>query len=281
VVRSAAGGDSPVAGPDRPTAGRPLQVWAYIISWTGREDAARHIAARLVGEVDRLTVVYSNASGSTASGPGTWQQVPDEYFYGRKFEASLAAFAGDVMLQIQADASIDDWAGLAARCRHVFSTRPAVGVWSPHVDYSWWSLPVTDVARDADGLHQVTLTDSVVWAISRDVCDRLRMLDYGVNKYGWGIDIAAALFSHNHGLDVLLDTTVQVAHPSTTAYSEAEAEAAMGDFFNGLTACERRTFALLKAHHRLRREEIARLERPDVPPGRLASLMERVKRLVR
>jgi hypothetical protein len=278
-VRSAAGGDASPTRSGLPAARPPLRIWAYIISWTGREEAARHIAERLVEHVDRLTVVYSNAAGTPASGPGIWQQVPDEYFYGKKFETSLLAFSGDVMLQVQADASIDDWGRLAARCRHVFSTRPALGVWSPDVDYSWWSLPVIDIAADADGLHQVTLTDSVVWALSRDVCDRLRALDYDRNKYGWGIDIAAALFSHNHGLDVLLDTTVPVAHPSTTAYSEAEAEAAMADFFSGLTASEQRTFALLKAHHQLRRNALAPPEEPDVPPGLLASLVERVKRL--
>jgi hypothetical protein len=47
--------------------------------------------------VDRVTVIYSDRDNLEVSGAGQWLQVPDEWFYGRKFKAILDHFAGTIL----------------------------------------------------------------------------------------------------------------------------------------------------------------------------------------
>ena len=57
-----------------------MNIHAFIICWTGMEDNARHIASAIEHEVEQLTVIYSNQSGTIEAGAGHWVQVPDEWF---------------------------------------------------------------------------------------------------------------------------------------------------------------------------------------------------------
>lgn len=217
-------------------------VHAYVISWTGFEERARAIAAALDGHVERLVVVYSNAEEAPASGAGTWIQVPNSEFYGGKFATSLDDFDGDVMLQIQADASCERWDLLVARCRERFAQRDALDVWSPLVDFSPLPVGLTGLEALDDGLHLVAMTDAVVWAMSREICDWLRTLELRGNTYGWGLDAATAARAHSRGREVVVDTTVAVDHPRGTSYRSDVALELMGDFLaRALSPGEART----------------------------------------
>ena len=89
-----------------------------VVSWQGHAERSRHIARQIAGLPGvRLRVIYSNAEGERENGPGTWQQVPDDHFFGRKFAAALRDFDGDVLLLVQADALCTDWPAIVARCR--------------------------------------------------------------------------------------------------------------------------------------------------------------------
>ncbi len=196
-------------------------VWAYVIGWTGHEEHARQIAAAIEDHVDRLVVVYSHRSGTPHSGAGEWRQVSDDLYYGGKFATALDDFDGDVMLHVQADASAD-WPRLAGACRDAFATREGLGVWSPVIDYSPMSVETTSV-RVVDGMHRVAVTDSVVWALSREVCDWFRTLDPGANTYGFGFEGVAAAHCHVAGLEVVVDPSVPVKHPRSRGYDSTRA----------------------------------------------------------
>ena len=146
-------------------------------------------------------------------------QVPDDWFYGRKFEAILDRFTGSVLLQIAADVSCRNWPGLVRRMTDQFR-RMDVGVWSPLIPVSGNSLKKVSIGPVHDGSpHLVTATDSIVWAMRADVAERMRHLDYLCNNFGWGIDLAAALHSHATGKLVLMDTGIEVQHPPDRGYN--------------------------------------------------------------
>lgn len=213
---------------------------AFIISWTGKEENARKIAAEVVDKVDRLFVIYSNATNTPTDGAGEWVQVPDAWFYGKKFEACLQRLSGDLMLQIQADASCDDWGRLIERCRTCFREREQLAVWAPEVDYTPYPLSRVKIieAGPAELVH-VAQTDGIVWTLSRDVCERLRDYDYDVNHFGWGMDWASVCYAYANDREVLVDAAIHVDHPKTRGYKGDDARRQMHLFLEQMTGRER------------------------------------------
>ena len=215
-----------------------MQVEPYIISWTGQHDNAAAIARALAGTVDHVAVIYSDRDGKKVSGPGSWVQVPDNWFYGRKFKAIADRFQGDILLQITADVTCNDWPGLI-RCMTRRFLEMNVGVWSPHISFAGNSLRKVSIGSICEPtLHLVTTTDSIVWAMSADVVGRMRRLDYDCNNIGWGIDIAAAMHSHATSKLVLMDAGVQVQHPPGRGYQRKLARRQCRVFLGQLSARE-------------------------------------------
>jgi hypothetical protein len=253
-------------------------VEAFVISWTGFADSARTIAGSLSPLVDRVTVVYSNREGTTETGPGDWVQVPDAYFYSKKFETCLEHFTGEVMLQVQADASCDDWPALISALESAFE-RPTMGVWSPVVDFSGWPLDRVALTPMSESLTYVATTDSVVWGLSAQVCSRLHELDYDLDPfgYGYGIDIAASAIAFSRGGEVVMDSRVFVSHPHGTAYDRNAADAGSQFFLAQLSHAETRYLVLLQVIFKARnREESAVAE-----VRRLVSRLPGVRRAMR
>lgn len=165
--------------------------------------------------------------------------MPDELYYGGKCAKALEFNTADIHLQIQADASCADWAGLVRRCRTVHTEIPAVGVWAPEVDYTFWHSSSVTLSRWKTGeLRVVAQTDSIVWSLSRQVVSRLRVLDFTANTFGWGIDWAAVAYALSHGLLAVRDPSVQVHHPRGTGYDSDLAARQMQLFLEQLTPQE-------------------------------------------
>src|SRR5579859_2995411 len=131
-----------------------LRIHAFIISWEGHRDKAAKIAASLKDATSFLTVIYSNRANEPEEGPGEWIKVPDDYFYGRKFRSCLDRFRGDIMLQIQADAESDDWLEVIRSIEHCYSAIPKLEIWSPEVDYSYWTTQKVSIGQTRlPGVH--------------------------------------------------------------------------------------------------------------------------------
>ncbi|WGW06062.1 glycosyltransferase [Tropicibacter oceani] len=205
---------------------------AVIISWQGQHEQALEIARQLDGHVDRLSVIYSNAANTPEDGPGTWVQVPQSWFFGRKFKAALDLVApGDIQLQIQADVSHDDWPALIADCAAAFSRHPAVGVWAPDLTWTPWPTPlVQNGTLPGSDLVRVAQTDGVVWALGPAVLAAMRGLDYDNNNLGWGIDWVALCHARRLGLEAVRDTRHRVHHPESRGYHGGEAAQHMKAF---------------------------------------------------
>lgn len=240
---------------------------AFIISWSGTEDRARMIAASVVGEVDSLTVIYSNTSDTDLIGPGDWVRVPDEWFYGRKFRACLERHGAGIMLQIQADAECDDWPDLIRKCRVAHASDSTLGIWAPDIRFTPWESALVDIDQaHEDDVVPVAQTDGIVWSIVEPIVSRLRLLDYEQNNLGWGIDWIAGCCARVSNLRVLRDRSILVRHPPGAGYSRDEARQQMDVFLRQMTSQERDQFLLLNSLVELRARQ-----RGEVPLKRVGS----------
>lgn len=221
-----------------------------VIGWEGHIDAARHIAGRLASVPGvRLLVVYSNAAESAEAGPGEWLQLPNDRFFGAKFERALSVVdRGDLMI-VQADASCADWPGVVARYRECRARRPRLGLWAPTVSYTPWTPRSVDIlALPDEGLTHVAHTDGIVLAFTAPVLDRLRALDYRANHIGWGIDWIAICHCLTHGLDVVRDDRIHIHHPRGRGYNTREATRQWLAFMAQTTESERCMFEIIKRY---------------------------------
>jgi len=197
---------------------------AFVFCWPKWESAAHRIAEAVAGQVDHLTVLFKNDTGQDETGPGEWRRIPSERYYGWQFRESLELNRGDVMLHIQADASFGDWPKLVGGCREAFWSKPGIGVWSPDVYHSWYTPRLTQVSTKKDEtLVSVTITDGVVWALSRPVVEAMERLDYSRNNFGWGLTETAAAVAMTNGLAVMMDLSLPVAHPKGSGYNRDKA----------------------------------------------------------
>jgi hypothetical protein len=208
------------------------RIHAVIFCWPGHVEKARAILAGVEKAAERVTVVDS--SEEPAPEDSRWVRLPRDHFYGRLFARALTLFDGDVLLQIQADASTDDWPRLVNTCRTRHAT-PTIGVWSPEIDHTWWPTSRVQLFDWAGaGLTGVVQTDGIVSSMTAPVVNFLSSLDYEQNNLGWGIDWAAAGYAYSAGLYVVRDRAVIVRHPKGSGYRHDEARKGMEDFLTQL-----------------------------------------------
>jgi hypothetical protein len=224
-----------------------MKIHVFIISWSGKHEAAEAIAASCT-EGDYVTVVYSNREEAKEQGSREWLQVPDAYYFGRKFFAALGHFASDadLLFLIQADAETNDWNEVLRRCRLAFSD-PTVGVWAPDVHYSWWSNERVIYGNHPKGAI-VAQTDGIAFAFRRSTVERLRRMDYECNNLGWGVEWAAICHARTEGRLIIRDTTLRIRHPKGSGYDHTAARTQMNEYLAQLTPTERQHFHTLVQH---------------------------------
>jgi hypothetical protein len=195
-----------------------------IISWPGKEENALYIEQVLAKADIDATVIHSLTGPHNVPLPENWVVLGEDAFYGVKFAHSLTLAGDRHMLHIHADTQCDNWVGLVRRCHDLHTTREDLGVWSPNVDWTPFSLSRTHVKDcDSEHLSVVTMVDAIVWSLSKDLVQRLRLIDFTENSHGWRIEMAAASHAHSRGLLVLHDSLFHVDHPRSTGYVRDEA----------------------------------------------------------
>ncbi len=226
------------------------KIHVFVISWVSKHASSIGIAEAIKNHVSRTTIIYSDPD-SELSMPTSCEtvRVSNDWFWGRKFKASLDLCESDLMLVIQGDVSCQDWGAATARVRQAFELNENIGVYAPLVDYSYFDLSRTLIAKMGDsGLSVVALVDGIVFAISRPVAFRLKQLKYEDNKYGWGILWAAVAYAYSHRLIAVLDEGVTVAHPKSRGYDSTSANQQMIQFLQQLSLEERIQLTFLQAH---------------------------------
>jgi hypothetical protein len=213
-----------------------MRIHLFIFCWPGQVENAQRVLLAMRNHAENIHVI--DASGEVEGGAvDGWIPVDTSAYYGHQFREALNRFDGDVLLQVQADASSQDWPRLIAVCRQRYEKIANLGIWGPELDYTWWT---TERARLYDlpgtGLIGVGQTDCIVWALRKDIVAFLKTLNYSDNNLGWGIDWAAIAYAMVNRLFVLRDTTVSVVHPKGSGYGHGDAKLAMAKFLGQLPA---------------------------------------------
>jgi hypothetical protein len=190
-------------------------------------------------------------------------------------------------MHVHADASCEDWGGLVRRCQEVFSLRKTLGVWHPVTIGAPVPEEVTvlpeEFRRDPaeKELIEAVYSDSVVWAFSRQICDRLRGADFAVDHYGWGATDAVSAIAHCRTLDVVVDRAVSVDHPRGTGYSTQAAGDARDHFIRTvLSPDEFVGWQLQGAATSARRDFLTARGAAEAREAELAALRHRVRHLL-
>lgn len=222
-------------------------IEVYIISWTGQHSKAAHVETELARSGVSATVVWSDKNEALQAPSPSWIRVPNSYFFAAKFNHIIRRFRGDVLLMITADGLADNWGAVAGRCRDVFRQYPNLGVWSPLTNYSSWQPKAFSLGNiRGTRLHLMFQTDSIVWAMSAEVVQRMREADYDANTLGWGIDTMACMFCHANDHMVVLDPEIRITHPIGTEYSTVLADQQLREFLKQLSSKEQSTLDALK-----------------------------------
>lgn len=230
-------------------------VQAYIDSWNGRHQEARVIADALSKECF-VTVVHTEPDEHSwpQRGPARWLAVPDDHYFGLKLKRALDEFSGDVFMHVMTDVTCEDWPALVRRCRQVFEQIPELGIWTPQVtgrESPWDFAKTTLHAWPEMGLYLTTQTDQLVWAMHRDVANRMRQLDFSKTNLGWGCDLAAATYCHTHHRLVAQDMNVAIFHDHGTRYSWDKAGEEMWAFLAQLSMPEKMSYEMVRRSFRL------------------------------
>lgn len=230
-------------------------VHVVVISWEGQTQNAQSIAEALAPVVKQgdcaLSVIYSNVAGVPETGAGQWIETPQSWYYGRKFAHALSCMGPDeIMLQIQADATYDDWPALVADCRASFDQHDQLGIWAAELDETPWpTARVQDGGPLDSGLQPVLQTDGVVWALHPQIWNGMTGFDYSVANLGWGIDWIAGLLARKQNRQCVRDPRHIVHHPAGRGYSGAVATQHMKNLFAQLPVQDR--FDILSLHRTL------------------------------
>ncbi len=232
-----------------------LTVHVNVICWHGHCANASKIAREVVPVADQVTIVYSHRRPGTLSNVIQFFETSEDWFFGRKFEVALQMNRCDVMLQIQADAVSESWSDLVLACQRDFLRYKKLGVWGPNVWWTPYPLELVKVGQVIDGgLTPVLQTDGIVWALRRQVLDRLSEFDYSHNNLGWGIDWCAICFAYANALTVARNVSVGVDHPKARGYSSKEAQNEMDLFLDQQTSEEKVLKSLFDEIIRSRRQ---------------------------
>lgn len=101
-------------------------------------------------------------------------------------------------------------------------------------------------------LSIVAQTDFTVFALTREIVDRMRKANYEGNIFGWGIDLMFNYYTYSIGKISVVDKGLLVYHPHTTEYSGEAATPQLVKFLQQLTPAEWTQSVLLHAIIRLR-----------------------------
>lgn len=165
------------------------------------------------------TVIHSLTGTTEIDLPPHWVVLPDTAFYGIKFQKSLELRTGEHMLHIQADANCEDWPGLVRRFVEVLGPGDTIGLWTPEVFFTPFTLRRIKLAAIAKNLFSVGMVDGIVWGMSSLLLNRLGKLDFSGNPLGGGAEVFASAYCRTRGLLLVHDTTFFVSHPRGSGYS--------------------------------------------------------------
>lgn len=221
-----------------------------VISWKGQHQSALGIYRALCETIPDCRIIWSDP-GDAIPFPDDVAHLrrPDDLFWGDKFHAAIASGDPDDLLFAHADCQCGNWISLVQKCRDACGQNKQIAVWAPLVLGT--SMPLVRTAiEDVDppGLKRVAQTDGLVFALRRDIVERMLELDYSKNLYGWGIDWMFNAVAGARGSYAAVDPSVLVRHKVGQGYPEEPAAKQMQQFLTQMTPQETKAYTRLSKH---------------------------------
>jgi hypothetical protein len=218
----------------------PPRVHAIIYSWPAVHRQAFEIAKQINRHVHRASVVACSDTPIQHDASLEVFMLDNSCYFGRQFEKTIEIFEGEVLLQIAADTTTEDWGAVARQCQTRFQSVPNLAIWSPDIDGTTWPNNQVTLYNTSDpNLIGIVQSDCIVWALSHTMVDFLRTLDFSKTPLGWGIDWAAIAHAYANGGRVMRDLSVKIHHTLGTGYNREEANRQKEIFLSTLSENDR------------------------------------------
>lgn len=228
-----------------------LILFVFIISWADQHKNALLIAKEVLDTSAKLTIVYSDPDPNfMIDFPCNLIKRSNDLFWEDKFKSCIDVAGDDGVLIIHSDCYCDDWRYLVNRCRNITLKYKNIGVWAPRIEGTFFDLSVSKIYKiDNSKLAHSALTDGIIFYLSPYVINRMRQVNYGNNKFGWGIDALFCSTSHVNNKLVVIDDAVKVLHPQEiTGYDRNLANLGMREFLKQFSHRERVEYELLRTY---------------------------------
>lgn len=86
-------------------------------------------------------------------------------------------------------------------------------------------------ARLWGGIRSTNFQEGWFHLVPTELLGRICPIDTGINRLGWGLDMALSFFANREGRLILVDSSVRVHHPSGSGYNQDEADRQMKAWF--------------------------------------------------
>ena len=201
-------------------------IHIFIISWKGHHKNATFIANQLNDINDQVSIVYSDPDPKyNFKASCKLIKRSNDLFWGDKFKACLDNCESENMLIIHADCKYNDWINLVIKYDKAIKKIPNLGVWSPKINYTFYSTELTSLFTVSNPDYEVVCyIDGIVFGFSKIIQNRMRLVSYQDNKFGYWIDRLIACFALSTNKLLITDKSIQVQHPKSKGYSASDAQ---------------------------------------------------------
>ncbi len=146
-----------------------------------------------------------------------WIHLDDSAYFSAQWNRALAAFDGEILFHMQADACCNELERLLKRATRLFA-RGDIGVYEPHVDFTVYRYDRSRLKAVSEETFEVPITDQTCWLVAAGVLRGLPPVELRLNRYGWGISASVAAVCRLQGKLCVRDYNVSVAHPRARGY---------------------------------------------------------------
>lgn len=209
-----------------------MKIQPIIFNWRGQYEKTRS-TEKALKKYDPI-VINSDEEHERKK----WINLGEDAWYTASFIKALEVFDGDVLLQIQGDATYEDWDGLIGDAVSHYNTLQW-GVYAPDATWTEWNphrTNITGISPGIPGLNYVACTDCIVWFIHKDIIKQFQKLklDMSDQKLGFALDMILCGISHRMRRPVLRNYHHQVHHPQSKGYHVSQAHNEMTSMFGKL-----------------------------------------------
>jgi len=188
-------------------------------------------AAKLFAQLQRCSISATLLSATSALDDyGKHSNVPivcrpSTDFYSALWNEVISRSEAAIVGIITGDVEVPDVELLVQRALAFFRQQTEKAwIYAPNVSYTHFCYRRQALKFVSNSCYEVPTTDSTCWFLRRECLQAIGHVDTSINKFGYGLDILASLYSKERGKLCVRDFGVEIIHPKSKGYSDKEAQ---------------------------------------------------------